>query len=146
MTSAQPRAVLSILASIGLAAGCAPSNTPHELGAAPMVTADDIERSSGQPIELVLQAKVPSLQINRAADGSLALEIRGPSSFYGTSAPLFVIDGVPMQPGPGGALLGVNPHDIESIKVLKNPADIGIYGVRGGNGVVVITTKRPGRI
>jgi TonB-dependent SusC/RagA subfamily outer membrane receptor len=109
-----------------------------------MVTADDIERSGGQPIELVLQAKVPSLQVGRAADGSLSLEIRGPSSFYGSSAPLYVIDGVPMPPVPHGVLSGLNPHDIQSIQVLKNPADVGIYGIRGGNGVILITTKRPG--
>ena len=46
---------------------------------------------------------------------------------------------------PGGALVGLNPHDIESIQVLKNPEDTGIYGSRGGNGVIVIKTRRPGK-
>jgi len=50
-----------------------------------------------------------------------------------------------VQPGPGGALIVINPHDIESIKVLKDPADTGIYGMRGANGVILITTKRPGK-
>jgi TonB-dependent SusC/RagA subfamily outer membrane receptor len=42
-------------------------------------------------------------------------------------------------------LTGVNPHDIESIRVLKDPADTGVYGVRGANGVIVVTTIRPPR-
>ena len=49
-----------------------------------------------------------------------------------------------MQRGPAG-LAGINPHDIASITVLKNPTDTAIYGLRGANGVIVITTKRPGQ-
>jgi TonB-dependent SusC/RagA subfamily outer membrane receptor len=126
-------------------AACASTNTHREPPAAPEVTAADLERSAGTPIEQVLQAKVPSLLITRAADGTLAVQLRGSASFYGSSAPLYVLDEVPVQPGPGGLLNGLNPYDIESIKVLKNPADIGIYGMRGSNGVIVITTKRPGK-
>jgi TonB-dependent SusC/RagA subfamily outer membrane receptor len=58
---------------------------------------------------------------------------------------LFVIDDIPVEAGPGGALMGVNPYDIDTIRVLKNPADIGIYGVRGANGVILIRTKRTTR-
>ena len=54
-----------------------------------------------------------------------------------------MIDGFPIQPGPGGALVGISPYDIESIKVLKDPVETAIYGLRGANGVIVITTKRP---
>jgi TonB-dependent SusC/RagA subfamily outer membrane receptor len=86
---------------------------------------------------------VPGVLVTRAADGSLALQIRGPSSFYGGNEPLFVIDDMPFTPGPGGALTGVNPHDVESIRVLKDPAETGRYGVRGANGVILVTTKRP---
>jgi TonB-dependent SusC/RagA subfamily outer membrane receptor len=49
-----------------------------------------------------------------------------------------------MEPGAGGVLSGINPHDIESIRVIKDPAELGIYGMRGANGVILITTKRPG--
>jgi TonB-dependent SusC/RagA subfamily outer membrane receptor len=66
-------------------------------------------------------------------------------SALGDNRPLYVIDEVPMQAGPGGALVGVNPHDIDTIQVLKNPADTGRYGIRGANGVILITTKRPGK-
>lgn len=110
-----------------------------------MVTADDLERNPDEPIERVLQAKVPGLIVTRTADGGIAVNIRGASSFYSGTAPLYVLDDVPFEAAPGGVIAGLNIHDIESIKVLKNPEDIGVYGVRGANGVIVITTKKPGR-
>jgi len=57
---------------------------------------------------------------------------------------LYVIDDVPIAPGSTGILTGINPYDIETIKVLKDPADTGIYGIRGANGVILITTKHAG--
>jgi TonB-dependent SusC/RagA subfamily outer membrane receptor len=145
MTSFSQRAALCVWVLIALVGGCASGRSRPAAPAKPMVTAEDIEQNAGQPIEKVLQAKVPGVLITRAADGSIAIQIRGPASFLGSSEPLYVIDGVPFRPGPGGALTGVNPYDIESIQVLKDPADIGIYGVRGANGVIVVTTKQPGR-
>lgn len=145
MTSSLPRAARSVWVLIGLATSCVSGNTSPEPLAKPMVTAEDLERNPGEPIEKVLQAKVPGLSVTRTADGGIAVQIRGTSSFYSSNEPLFVIDDIPMQPGLGGALRGINPHDIESIKVLKDPADTGIYGMRGANGVIVITTKKPGK-
>lgn len=130
---------------VGLTAGCS-SATTHRASppvAAQTVTAEDMERS-GESIERVLQAKVPGVVITRTASGALAIEIRGVSSVNSGTAPLYVLDDMPLSPGPGGALMGVNPHDIETIRVLKDPSETGIYGVRGANGVILITTKRPG--
>ena len=56
-----------------------------------------------------------------------------------------MLDDSPVSAGPGGLLRGLNPYDIETIRVLKNPADIAIYGMRGANGVILITTKRPSK-
>jgi TonB-dependent SusC/RagA subfamily outer membrane receptor len=53
-----------------------------------------------------------------------------------------MVDGSPFMPGPNGTLTGLNPYDIESIKVLKDPADLAMYGVRGANGVIIIKTKQ----
>ena len=146
MMSSLPRAALSVGVLIGLTAACTASANPNrEPPGTPIVTAEDIERNSGEPIEKVLQAKVPGLLVTRTANGGIALQIRGTSSFYSGNEPLYVIDDVPIQPGPGGALSGVNPHDIESIRVLKDPADTGIYGMRGANGVIVITMKKAGK-
>jgi len=80
--------------------------------------------------------------ITRTPDGSLAIRIRGNNSISANMEPLYVIDGVEVTPGPGGALLGINPHDIASIEVLKDAASLSFYGLRGGNGVILIKTKR----
>jgi TonB-dependent SusC/RagA subfamily outer membrane receptor len=139
------RTALSGWVLIGLAAGCSSSSTRREPAAQPVVTGEELERSSGESIEKTLQARVPGLLVTRTPDGGIALQIRGTSTFSGSGGPLYVIDGVPIQPGPGGALTGISPHDIETIKVLKDPADIAIYGMRGADGVILVTTKRPGR-
>ncbi len=101
------------------------------------VTAEDIERAPGKPIEELLMSRFPGVLVTRTPDGRLAVRIRGTSN-----EPLYVIDGLPIRPGPGGSLAGINPYDIESIEVLKDAASTAMYGVRGANGVIVITTKR----
>jgi TonB-dependent SusC/RagA subfamily outer membrane receptor len=138
------RTALGFCVLLGLAAGCTSSNALREAPGQSTVTSQDIEQNPSAPIEEILQAKVPGVLVTRTSSGGIAVQIRGTSSFYSSNEPLYVIDDVPFQPGPGGALTGVNPHDIESIKVLKNPEDTGLYGMRGANGVIVITTKKPG--
>ncbi len=106
------------------------------------VTAEDIERAPGKPIEELLMSRFPGVQVTRAPDGGIAIRIRGATSIHGSNEPLYVIDGVSIRPGPGGGLAGINPYDIESIQVLKDAASTAMYGVRGANGVIVITTKQ----
>ena len=120
----------------------APKATPRERGT---VTSEEIERqgASDEPLEKILQGRVAGVTVSRAPDGGIAIRIRGVSSFHGNNEPLYVIDGMPVQPGPNGSLTGINPYDIESIKVLKDPADTAMYGIRGANGVIVIKTKKP---
>jgi TonB-dependent SusC/RagA subfamily outer membrane receptor len=140
------RTLASIAVIAGITAGCASGSARR--GAADeknTVTAQDIESNPNQPIEKVLQAKVPGVWVTRTPDGGIAVQLRGQSSFYGEQQPLYVVDGVPIAPGPSGALTGVNPHDIESIQVLKDPAETSMYGMRGANGVIVVKTKKPGR-
>jgi TonB-dependent SusC/RagA subfamily outer membrane receptor len=144
MTSSFPGFALSVAVLVGLAAGCASGNTRGTPPQKATVTAEDIANHPNEPIERVLQRKVPGLVVTRAADGGIALQIRGATSFRGDNAPLYVIDDTPIEPGPGGSLPGIDPYTIESIKVLKG-ADAGIYGIRGLNGVIVITTKKPGK-
>jgi TonB-dependent SusC/RagA subfamily outer membrane receptor len=104
----------------------------------------DQDPSAIEPVDQVLRVTSPGLSVTRSPDGGIAVQVLGgPSSFRSSNEPLYLIDGTPFHPGPGGALTGISPHDIESITLLKNPADTGIYGVRGANGVVVIKTKRP---
>jgi TonB-dependent SusC/RagA subfamily outer membrane receptor len=107
------------------------------------VTAEDIRRAPREPaLEAVLEGRFPGVTVFRTANG-VAVRIRGYSSLLGGNEPLYVVDGIPVQAGPGGSLRGISPYDIESIKVLKDPVDTALYGIRGANGVVVITTTRP---
>ena len=98
--------------------------------------------------EQLIQAKVPGVQVidNNEPGGGISLRIRGGTSITSSNEPLFVVDGVPLQVG-GGVSAGhnplnfLNPRDIESISVLKDASATAIYGSRGANGVVLITTK-----
>ena len=105
------------------------------------VTADD--RVSNESVEKMLEGRVAGVVVSRTPDGGIAVRVRGGSSAMGNAEPLYIVDGVPVQLGPNGALTGINPRDIESIRVLKDATDITMYGSRGANGVVVIKTKRP---
>ena len=68
-----------------------------------------------------------------------SIKIRGTRSISASSAPLYVVDGVPLQ---AGGIETLNPRDIESIDILKDASSTAIYGSRGANGVVLVTTKR----
>jgi TonB-dependent SusC/RagA subfamily outer membrane receptor len=90
-----------------------------------------------------LLENIPGVLVQRTGNGGYSVSIRGGSgSFMSGEQPLFVIDGMPYEVGPGRGLGWLNPADVVRIDVLKNPAETAIYGVRGGNGVIVITTQR----
>jgi len=108
------------------------------------VTAQDAQRTPTESVEKMLEGRFPGVVVQRSPEGGLMIRISGASSVYGSNAPLYVIDGVPVEPGPSGDLVGLNPYDIQSIRVLKDPANTAMYGVRGANGVIVIKTKRAG--
>ncbi len=137
---------------LGVVAACSHRNATGDAraeGVAPaaaptgsVMTEEEIAHSSGRPIEQLLMDRFPGVMVSRTSDGGLSIRIRGVSSFNSSNEPLYVIDDVPMQAAAGGALKGINPRDIASIQVLKDPAETAIYGVRGANGVIVIRTKR----
>lgn len=77
----------------------------------------------------------------RLVHGRLGPEVRIRGARH---EPLYVVDGLPLFSEPGRTLLALDPHDIADIHVLTDPVDLAFYGLRGGGGVVVITTKRPG--
>ncbi len=150
MTSLSPHTALSYSLLLGLVVGCASgaANAPRpSQREKSTVTSEEIQRygSSDEPIEKMLQGRVAGVTVSRAADGGIAVRIRGTTSIYGNNEPLYVLDGMPIQPGPSGSLTGINPYDIESIRVLKDPAETAMYGMRGANGVIVIKTKKPGK-
>lgn len=106
-----------------------------------VLTADDIRRSPGQSLEQLLLARVPGLSIERAADGHTKLVLRGKNTILGDDEVLFVVNGIPLGPAVSGNLAAVEIHDIETVQVLRDAVATAAYGVRGGNGVIVIRTK-----
>lgn len=95
-----------------------------------------------------LQGKVAGVNVTSgsgAPGGNMIVRIRGNNSVIGSNDPLYVVDGVPVQGGNSGStnlLSTLNPGDIASIEVLKDASATAIYGSRGSNGVVLITTKQ----
>ena len=105
------------------------------------ITARDIEGRTAGRVEEVMVGKFTGVEVFQGPNG-LIVRIRGGSSINSSNEPLFVIDDMAVEPGPGGALVGLNPNDIEKIEVLKDIGSTARWGVRGANGVVLITTKR----
>ena len=132
-----------------------------------VVTTEQLNRVPQQNIEDAMKGKVPGAVITQnggAPGGGVQVQIRGSNTVNGAYQPLYVVDGVIVNndaysiglnsiTGAGGGIAtnqdqqvnriaDINPSDIESIEVLKGPSAGAIYGSRGANGVVVITTKR----
>jgi TonB-dependent SusC/RagA subfamily outer membrane receptor len=143
MTTTCIRSAIST-ALFGLVSACAPASPHASPRPSTAVTAEDLQNNPNEPIEMVLQRKVPGLEVTRGS-GGIAVKIRGQFSFVGEDAPLYVLNGSPFTPGPDGLLSGIDPDAIESIQVLKG-AQAGMYGIQGGNGVIVITTKKAGPV
>lgn len=85
---------------------------------------------------------VSGVRVLTLAGGGIRVQIRGATSIYGSTEPLYVVDGMPMHIEAGRGLSWLNPADIDTIDVLKDASATAIYGSRGANGVVIIKTKR----
>lgn len=114
-------------------------------GAVSSIDNEEIENVSERSLENALQGRAAGVNISRGegSPGSQPkIQIRGVGSI-GNDSPLFIIDGVPQEPGNT-----FNPNDVESIEVLKDASAAAIYGARAAHGVVLITTKRgtPGKV
>lgn len=110
-------------------------------GAVASVTAKDIEKRPVSSVTAVLEGLAPGLQVNNSygePGSSPEIRVRGFGSINGESAPSYVVDGVIFQ----GNITDLNPADIESVSVLKDATSAALYGSKGANGVIVITTKR----
>ena len=95
----------------------------------------------------MLMGRVPGLEVRRLPNGNYTLRIRGPRTLRGSVAdeePLLVLDGTPVPSGSLSTVLNtLAPKDIARVDVLRDASSTSIYGLRGANGVVVVTTKRP---
>jgi len=95
-----------------------------------------------------LQGRAAGVQVisnSGAPGGGASVQIRGSNSITANSQPLYIVDGIPFGQGSGGTdnpLATIDPNNIESIQILKDASATAIYGARGANGVVIITTQR----
>lgn len=120
------------------------------------VGSEDLVRAADGNINTALQGKVAGVNVTSTGGvgGNVRFELRGPSSLQGNDQVLWVVDGVPFSQdntvdpenlfggvSNGGGLLDINPDDIETVSVLKGGQAAALYGTRGANGVVLITTK-----
>ncbi|SMO73446.1 SusC/RagA family TonB-linked outer membrane protein [Fodinibius sediminis] len=123
-------------------------------GSVSSVKAGDIGAASINSIDQGLAGRASGVQVTQTSGqpgAGASVQIRGAGSLQGGTQPLYVIDGLPIYPGSGtgpgnklSPLSALNPSDIESIEILKDASATAIYGSRGSNGVVLITTKSGG--
>jgi TonB-linked SusC/RagA family outer membrane protein len=119
------------------------------------VSRKEIEESPVVSADALLQGKAAGVQINSDSGtpgGGVSVRIRGASSISANNDPLYVVDGIPLNSGSNSAfgvgnqqlnaISDLNPNEIESIEILKDASATAIYGSRGANGVVLITTRR----
>ena len=110
-------------------------------GSATVVKSEDIAKTQSSDVTRALEGMVAGVQMTTSS-GSLgsspSIQIRGTSSISAGTAPLYIVDGVPYS----GDMNNLNTADIESMTVLKDAASNALYGARGANGVIMITTKK----
>jgi TonB-linked SusC/RagA family outer membrane protein len=117
-------------------------------GAVGTVKMENIKEIKTASLDLKLAGQLAGVTVNQVTGtpgGGVSVNIRGAGSVGAGDDPLYVIDGFPLSPGfdqYSNPLSTINPDDIENISVLKDAASTAIYGSRGSNGVILITTKR----
>jgi len=129
-------------------------------GAVSTVTTEGIDKAPITSVDQMLQGTSPGVAVTSSSGepgGAVSIRVRGTSSITGNAEPLYVIDGFPIENDIEGSSVGdggrsrttppnplstLNPSDIESISVLKDASATAIYGARGANGVVIVTTKQ----
>lgn len=111
-------------------------------GSASMVNSEAIEARVATDVTSALAGAAPGVQVispsGDPASSEATIRIRGIGSMSASNSPLYIVDGMPYD----GSISDINPNDVESMSVLKDAAASAIYGARGANGVVLITTKR----
>lgn len=128
--------------------GYGSQNKKDVTGAVKSLKSEEFNKGIITSPQQLLQGKVSGVNVTSASGepGSVTgISIRGPGGVRSGSTPLFVIDGLPLDnsnTGMGDPLSFINPQDIESIDVLKDASATAIYGSRGANGVIIITTKK----
>ncbi|PPL03401.1 TonB-linked outer membrane protein, SusC/RagA family [Parapedobacter indicus] len=119
-------------------------------GSVAQIKSEDLQAVPVYNMEQALKGRAAGVQVTQNSGqpgGRIEVRVRGGNSMIGDNQPLYVVDGFPLT----GGLNFLNPADIESIDILKDASATAIYGARGANGVVIITSKKgkkglPGRV
>lgn len=117
----------------------------HDINSAAVATLSGpaLARAQATRVEELLSGRFAGVHVFRRANGDYSVRVRNAGALSGKGEPLYVIDGMPAQSDAlNTVLLGIHPADISRIDVLKDAGATAIYGSRGGNGVIVITTRR----
>lgn len=109
-------------------------------GAVESISADELAGVPYTRVEEMIAARLPGVEVTRDGRGEYRIRIRGLSSHNAGNDPLIVVDGVPASDV--HVLASIQPQDVQRIDVLKDAASAAIYGSRGANGVILITTRR----
>ena len=142
------------LEEVVISAGYYDINKRDLSGSITQIKSEALEKVRTNTVEQLLQGQVAGVVVRDSGEpgGGISISIRGTNSILGGTQPLYVIDGIPIDPisdadGNSGAgqaqnsLSFINPNDIEKIEVLKDAAATATYGARGANGVILVTTK-----
>ena len=112
-------------------------------GSVVSVSGDDLKKIGIASVAETLTGRVAGVHVTStegAPDADIKIKVRGGTSITQESTPLFIVDGFPVN-----SISDISPNDIESISVLKDASSTAIYGSRGANGVIIITTKKGGK-
>jgi TonB-dependent SusC/RagA subfamily outer membrane receptor len=112
-------------------------------GSVGSLSGDEARRSSPTTMADMLDGRIAGVEVRRLANGGMSVRVRGLHTFVGDGEPLWVVDGIPQHNGLGAGVGDLDPQYVQSIEVLKDAGATAIYGSRGANGVILITTKRP---
>lgn len=143
---AHPRFSLLRLATAIVAWGACARSTPSTRPAPSagedgrVLDSATFNRANPGRLEELIASRLAGVRLVRRSDGSAALRIRDAGSLNGDGEPLFVVDGLPLSPRT--RLDFLNLTDVVRIEMLKDPASTAAYGLRGVNGVILITTRR----
>ena len=142
-SAARPTSSAPASARDSVSVGYGTQATRDLTGSVSSVSGDVARRSTPTSVTDMVDGRFSGVEVRRLPTGGMSVRIRGQHSIKGDGEPLYVLDGIPQHSRSGGVLDDIDPRSVKSIEVLKDAGATAIYGARGANGVILITTIRP---